>query len=571
MFCFPIDQKTLVRIMEKKEETYDERVKRRVLILKEYIEQGRVKIVENSQIAKSLAKARFDDTGQPDLDTIDGVVRSMALAIEQTKYRNDFKEAISLREIQARYFNYLDETFKGGYDKMIEEKITPHQFATSIAYGERNLKPYLKMVDGILNQLVEFWDLHAEPAYYHLEDDTNSIKAIFGGDFFPSNSENIASKCGIYTDTIVLPCPFIKSKDMFKVWGEQHKVYYLLKHVLNVLQYKTLALADTEKPIIVVLPEKEMFEELEFDQVKKLGEEDSLIHASKIFGRSFESTDELMEFVKRYDSIDKIIPVIKNHDRVLFDIDTNGSLENQLKTHLDIVNSHGFESVSAGMLVATAAQGRMGVCNELLLKSSRLNGIPLIDAPTSWEYFKWKLEYDNERVNNNNIDFKDLHVVKGINQLSETPLQWIGKVPPEGLIELRKSGAINEIRDMLSKGIKELTEENAMDFRSTSHQVFNNINRAFSDHEKNIKLLKNKKWKFAGKDIGSWLVVGTIELTAACTGVPFLGASAFMLNQVTDAPKIKDIPKSLKKLKTFDDDKEKLNKSSIGMIFKYKN
>ena len=110
------------------------------------------------------------------------------------------------------------------FKKMIELKLTPHEAATRIAYGDHKTDYIQEKVKLFLNDIVEFWELHSEPAYIHVEDTHDSIKAIFGGDLFPAHDENIASKCGIYTDTIVLPCPFIKSKKLFDVWDKKQQV-----------------------------------------------------------------------------------------------------------------------------------------------------------------------------------------------------------------------------------------------------------------------------------------------------------------------------------------------------------
>jgi hypothetical protein len=222
-----------------------------------------------------------------------------------------------------------------------------------------------------------------------------------------------------------------------------------------------------------------------------------------------------------------------------------------------------------GVIVSILGLGRMGVCNELLMKSLIVNGIPLIDAPTSWEYFKWKLEYDSERAFPSR-DFGILHVVKGLNGLVDTKLNWVGKIPPEGLIELRKTGAIDEVREILSNGIEELIDSNELDFSSTSKKVFENLDQAFIKHQKNISELKKKKWKVAGKDFGSWIVMGTIEIAAACTGTPFYGVSTVILNQILDAPKLKDLPKTVDKLKDFERERRNLRKTPMGLIFKYK-
>lgn len=555
------------------EKEYEKRVKARVLILKEYLEKGDKKInIVNKEDAvnfeESFRKIRFDSIGEPILETVDGRIRSLALVIEQVDHRDKMKSAISLQQIQEGYFNRIEGNFNHFYKIMLENNVSPHQVANVIAYGEQSIDHLDEVISPILKDLEEFWELVAESGYLHLEDDYDSIKAVFGGDLFPSNEENIASKCGIYTDTIILPCPFIRSRHMFDVWDKKQRVYYLLKHALNILQYKELALTELDKPIIAILPDKEMMDEFAYEKVSKLGEKDALYHAGKVFDRKFESIDELLDFGKSLDTIEKVTNEIKDRNRVLFDTEFKDSLELQIKNHIEGDSAKAMRTDNPGILVSMMGFGRMSVCNELLLKSSKVGGIPLIDAPTSWEYFKWKLEYDSERTYPDK-DYSKLHIVKGLNGLDSSKLQWIGKIPPKGLIELRKNGAINEIREILLKGIDELVNANQFDFTSTSHKVFNNLNFAFNQHQENIKKLTNKKWKIAGKDFGSWLVMGSVEIASACLGTPLYGLSTVALNQIIDAPKIKDLPKTVENIKQTEREKEQLKKSPLGLMFNY--
>lgn len=553
------------------EKAYEERVKKRVLLLQDKLKSKTIFLTEEQQevFSESFNNVRFDRNGAPILETVDGRIRSMALAIEMAEHRHDLKEAISLQEIQELYFGMVEIYFEHFYKMMLKHKGTPHSLAENIAYGGQDLKPLLNAAEDFMERIVELWEATAESGYTHLEDESATIKAVFGGDLFPHNGENIASKCGIYTDTILLPCPFIRTKPVFERMNEQQRAYFILKHAMNVLKYKVLATAGLEHPIVVVLPDKEMMDEFSYEQIRKVGEVDALYHASKLFDRQFESLEELHAFGNELDTVDKVMNEIKDESKALFDLNFKEPLRDQILTQIKDDPGQILGTKSPGVLVALNGFGRMSVCNELLFKSTRVGGVPLIEAPTSWEYFKWKLEYDAERANPKS-QHKDLHVVKGLNGLSNTHLNWIGRIPPKGLIELRKSGAINEIRHILSKGIEELTSSEPMDFQQTSHKVFNNLNRAFTQHQNNINELIEKKWKVAGKDFGSWLVMGTVEIASACVGTPLYGISTVVLNQLMDAPKIKDLPKSVDKIKAIEEQKKNLKKSPIGLMFSYK-
>jgi hypothetical protein len=95
-----------------------------------------------------------------------------------------------------------------------------------------------------------------------------------------------------------------------------------------------LALTELDKPIIVILPDKEMMDEFAFEQIQKLGEKDTLFHAKKVFGRDFESIEELISFGKELDTVDKVIKEIKDPKKVLFDTEFKEPLKVQIENQI---------------------------------------------------------------------------------------------------------------------------------------------------------------------------------------------------------------------------------------------
>jgi len=476
--------------------------------------------------------------------------------------REELKKEASLSEIQNMYFKFIEDNFGQFYEMMLKQNLTPHDAGRALTQNQKTIDGITENLDEFLNVIDQFWEGVSEIAHIHVEDMHGNLKGIFGGDLFPSHDENIASKCGIYTDTIVLPDPFLRSKHIFANYPKKDQAHYLIKHAMNILQYKDLACADVEIPIVVILPDQAALQEEEREFFYSLGKQDSLVHAGKLFNRNFESFEELIDFAQELDTIERAVAEISDKSRVLFDTEWTGDIASQLNQALESDHYKPFVD-SPGMLLASQSLGRMSVSNELLVKSRRLNGTPIIDAPTSWRYLVWKMEYDAERAENE-LQSENLHVVKGLSDLANGEMQWLGNIPPESLIEIRKEGAMDEIRNILGKGVNELIETNPSNFHRSRDQIFENINNAFSQHQKNIDELTAKKWKFAGKDIGSWLVVGSLEVTAAITGIPVWGMATIAADQVLDVPKLKDIPQSIRDLS---DENNKLKKSPVGMLF----
>lgn len=548
---------------------YEERLRRRVKIFEKQFKAGKIQIPEHlvSDFEKSLNAIRTGVDGEIDIDTVDGRIRSLALAAEAIHDREELKKEASLSEIQNMYFEFIEKNF-GAYYKMMRQKgLSPHLVGMAAKNDQNTVKGITAQLGWFLDVIDQFWESLGDIAHIHVEDMHGNVKGIFGGDLFPSYSENIASKCGIYTDTIILPDPFLRSKHVFQYSEPADKVYYLLKHAMNILQYKDLACAELDVPLVVIIPDFAALNKEELEFFNKLGKEDSMIHLQKLFGRNFESFEELADFCQSLDTIERTMTEIVDGDRVLFDTNWKSDAAFQLEKAMKDNPYKILDGVTPGTLLASTAVGRMSVSNETLIKSRRLNGTPIIDAPTSWQYLAWKMEYDSERAESA-LNLHDLHIVKGLNDLANTDMEWLGNIPPEALIEIRKEGAMDEIRHILGNGVNSLIEANPSNFYRTRDQIFDNLDTAFAQHRKNIEILRAKKWKFAGSDIGSWLVVGSLGVTAAVTGTPVWGLAAIAADQLLDAPKLKDIPQSIREIAN---ENNQLKKSPVGMLFNIHN
>ena len=192
-----------------KQAAYEARLRRRLEVLKTELEAGNVKIAEGLQVVESLKNVRYAADGTIDLDTVDSLVRSMALGVEAFHDRRELKEAIPLSDIQNAYFTFLERNFGPYYKVMVERGLTPHDAGLALSQNEESINELNENLTEFLETIDEFWSQTAEAAHAHVEDMYDSLKGVFGGDLFPSPYENIASKCGLYTDTIVLPCPFL--------------------------------------------------------------------------------------------------------------------------------------------------------------------------------------------------------------------------------------------------------------------------------------------------------------------------------------------------------------------------
>ena len=544
----------------------EEELRWRLEVLKTKFDEGKIHIAEHliDDFKKSLNAVHYGLDGKIDLKTVDGRVRSMALLANFMQNREDKKNKISLVDISNMYFELITKNFDF-YKKEADKKgCNASQFADAVSKIPHFVSDMAPKIPEFIEALREFWEAVTDSSHFHIQDLSGS-KAIYGGSLFPTYTKNIASAVGLYTDTIVLSDPFWSSRHIFEYGTQEEQVYYLIKHAINLLHYKELALAELASPIVLITPFKSSIDGQETDFLKRATEIDTLKHASVLYGRTFESMEALYRFSDVLDTPEKVAKELSQRNRLLFDMEWKGTTEEQIIRQLEGSWSKMFGGDDhAGKMVVNNCFGRLGQATDLLLKSRYLMGTPLIDAPTSWEYFNWKLEY-NAALEADEITH--MHMIKGLQSTSDIDAKWLGNIPPKALIEMRQQGAFEEIREVLANGVNEIAVTNPSKFFLSNYKIVSNIQDAFERHNAEIQELTSKKIKFAGYDIGSWVVTGAIELAAIATGTPTFGVAGFALNQVVDAPKLKEIPERYRTLKNAHNE---LKKSPMGLLFKHK-
>ena len=113
------------KVAEAAEEAeYEERLRRRLKILQEQFEEGKIRIAQGIDVEESLLAVKYGPDGEIDLNTVDGLVRSMALAVTSMHDREELKKEASLSEIQNMYFNFIESNFGHFYEMMIKRNLT---------------------------------------------------------------------------------------------------------------------------------------------------------------------------------------------------------------------------------------------------------------------------------------------------------------------------------------------------------------------------------------------------------------------------------------------------------------
>jgi hypothetical protein len=542
-----------------------EELHRRILLLKEYLDTGKLRLMASvsDSIGASLLKVRIADDGLVEPGTVDARIRALLLLVAGIHDREQAKTAMSLREIQEAFYANIESVFGALYESMLRHSATPDAVAAGFASSAERVRSTDSDVIELLSATREFWQQTSFSAWTHCED-ARQLKGVFGGSLFPESNASIVSSCGLYLDTICLPDPLLRISTIAKLWKPEERVREVVRFGLGLLQYREAVLAEVDPPIAVILPDLHEFDESYRKTLASISENNILKHSAALFGRDFTSVAELRAFTDRFESSDTLVKALAEPKRLLFDSDDNSPLTAQIDTFM-ANEGHVLRLKRAGEVVYANTLGRMQQANDALYRSRRVRGVPILDAETSWRYFNWKLEDDAQQ--DEVLNRPPFHIVRGLQHVARGEMEWLGRIPIDGLVEIRRRGALDEIRAILARGIGEIDSADPASFLETSNQVALNIQQAFEKHRENIEELRKKKWTFAGRDIGSWIAVGTLEIAAAIMDSPVLGVGAIAAHQLLDAPKLRDLPAKVRKLK---DESAELRSSATGLLFKHR-
>lgn len=541
-----------------------------VFLLRERVQEGKISFAEHlvDDFFRSFQAIRLRHDGLVDPHSVDGRIRSATLAIRAMKYRQDAKDAISLSTIQSTYFDFLFTQFGKFYDQMTELKLAPGDYAYLASQQTPIVRMVMAGVSGLAHDLTEFWKAVEDSGAYHLQDSTQ-LKATFSGDLFPAHWENAVSTAGLYLDTIVLPCPVIRISPLIGSLPDQEVVRLLLKHVLTAMTYRSIVEAEVDPPIAVVMPNVSDLEVETQQSVVERAKPETLKHAQYLFHRQFESIEHLKEFCESLKTVDQALAAIKGGDRLIFDTEWGGGPREQLERAVSerIGIFPGLDPSIAGSSILSYCVGRMPQALAAQEYAFHLGGTPFINAETSWKYYTWFLDYQGQSKPTTQSDNREeaSHVVRALVSEADNNLGWLGNVPPETIVEIRKQGLSEEVRAILGQGIPELINADRSNYFRTADQVVDNLDRAFRKHQQDLRDARNKKLKLYGLDVGSCLAAGTLGVAAAITSNVGLGVASSLVG-MAGLPNLKDIKSKFQAIS----EEDRLRRTSpTGLLFKH--
>lgn len=551
------------------EDSYISDLTDRVFLIKNQLEAGKIHIAKDllNGFQESLSKVRLTEDGRVDPTTVDGRIRAMGAAVSHIVERQELKESYSIVDFQEAYFRILFANFSQFYTKMNEARAQPFQFARFMSKQGDFVEHLEEIFPDILEDIKGFWRTSYEIGEVHLQDG-NQLKANFAGDLFPAYSENAVSSTGLYIDTMILPCPILRVGRLYGFTDKENFCFLLLKHVLTCMSYRDLALEDIQPAIVLVLPDRRDFDKDYNGALVERSTPFILAHAQYLYDRKFDSKEHLFEFSSSLTDIEKVFKELKRPERLVFDTDWGPGGRAQLERHLsdkDRLQSPLLDG-NPGIEVMFTCTGRMPQALAARSNAQDFISTPYINAETSWLYYNWLMEYESLDFKLDDDSLNNMHMINALSKGMQGGFTWLGDVPMENILKIRRKGLMEEVREILSSGVSDLVTASPQDYNKSSQRVIDNVDKAFIQHKRFLEKAKAEKLKILGSEVAPFIVNGAFGIASVIVNKPELAMASFALGTV-GIPTLKDIKTSFKQRS---EKLENYKNTATGLMFSKK-
>jgi len=189
-------------------------------------------------------------------------------------------------------------------------------------------------------------------------------------------------------------------------------------------------------------------------------------------------------------------------------------------------------------------------------KAIILNSYPVFKNNLALQQSNQFLEVE-QQIFNKFLKDKPSKYLVGSNVLLNNEFRWLGNVPKELLIKIRKDGELNEFRSTLSGALNKYNYSKLEDLDPVVKDVQYELNEVFKNHEKEIKEIVNK-YKIGKLDAAKLIASGTIGVTG------FAFPPIALIGSVLGGATVVDIVNKYFKKKT---KIEELERKPIGILY----
>jgi hypothetical protein len=393
------------------------------------------------------------------------------------------------------YLDFLSAHFDNLANESVKHNIQPDDIARDFLGNDQRRESFnTEFMPEISGRTITFWQKNLDTILTEISH-LPGLKARFGGDLGPQNRGKLYQRLGIYFDSIIVPDPLLRSITM--PGPNKWRDYYILKFSINLVLSRDAYLADVYPPIAVLVGEKHLVQPSDhFPLLSTHSSFDSIVIANKMFGKDFDTFDEVTQFFSSFNDDKSLIREIADQSIFYLDEDVGRDPMEQLaavdKEHRIHYNEEDMPEIMRGpQRIWQFIHMRTMQANELLLQATDMDAHPVIQAPISFHWLATKVKINSE-IMSTAVEENLLTQLPLTNGLLGKNLEWLSNVPVADLIRLRNQGFLDELRKIIGKNLTELSNTEIDDLRKVANQVDYNLNTALNQHQEHLQDVHNK-------------------------------------------------------------------------------
>lgn len=427
-------------------------------------------------------------------------------------------------DISKIYLNYFDliDSYFGSIKKYLKEgKYSHERLGKEISSYPFISDLVLDATSDIGDDIFTFWKQNHKTITSYLNGSKN-LKCLYSGDLSPVDIDSFVKRSGLYVDTVIIPDPLMNIATFMKPAFADKKLYLdkLIRHVFNIARLKDLILSSAKENIVLLFPTNiQTLSSNDQKQIFSDAESKYLEYFTKLLDRKFTSRDEVVTFIKSYQTTQDFFKNIKNIT-MLPGMINNPKLFDEKMGEMFVLdrkfNIPKYKNIyeAFGIYVFTQflrVQEHKYYCKQLIAE-------PIYDYELPWSFLNFDL-------GGQDIDPAIL------NALQAKEFEWIGNVPFEALKVLREQGEMEYMRSVLRNGISSMQSKTDQDLTKTVNQLQKNLSEAFKKQKSDVKKLRQLvsrilNVKDIGIEVGAYLV-GFIPVYGNFLSLPAVGKSLY--------------------------------------------
>ena len=131
---------------------------RRIELLQKKLKEGQIKFAPDiiNGFWESIKKVKILPDGMVDAETVDETIKSLCIVIACQNDRQEWRDVVSLKQIQEGYFQIVENAFGHLFEMMTKKGENPYKFSSWFSSEQSRVEESIPVLDEFLEEIKRF-------------------------------------------------------------------------------------------------------------------------------------------------------------------------------------------------------------------------------------------------------------------------------------------------------------------------------------------------------------------------------------------------------------------------------